>query len=58
MYSLTLSLPQPQFVKSDLPVVERKIGAERTETSYAWRSLRDEGRAVLVGGSDAPVSAK
>ena len=31
------------------------LGAERAETSYAWRSLRDEGGAILVGGSDAPV---
>ena len=46
---------QTQFVKSDLPVVERMIGAKRAETSYAWKLLRDEGRAVLAGGSDAPV---
>ena len=49
--------PQPQFVKSDLPIVERMLGAERAETSYAWRSLREEGGVVLVGGSDAPVRA-
>ena len=33
------------------------MGAERAETSYAWRSLKEEGGVVLVGGSDAPVRA-
>ena len=31
------------------------LGAVRAETSYAWRSLKEEVGVVLVGGSDAPV---
>ncbi len=35
----------------DMPWAETRIGPERLETSYAWRTLMDTG-ARLVGGSD------
>ena len=46
---------QPQFVKSDLPIVLRKLGPERTKTSYIWRTLssRELGRERIRIG---PVS--
>ena len=37
-------------------MVRRKLGAERARTSYAWRTLKEAGGALLAGGSDAPVS--
>ncbi|MBE3589918.1 MAG: amidohydrolase [Firmicutes bacterium] len=45
---------QPRFVASDLPIVERRVGAERARSSYAWRSIAAAGVAVAFG-SDCPV---
>jgi predicted amidohydrolase YtcJ len=45
-----------QFVHctSDINMTEDRIGAERLERAYAWRTFIDGG-AVIPGGSDAPV---
>ncbi|CAD7930747.1 unnamed protein product [Amoebophrya sp. A25] len=45
---------QPQFTNSDLPILEEKLGHQRLECCYAWKSIRKTG-CVLSGGSDAPV---
>lgn len=45
---------QPGFVGTDLHIVEKRIGAERAKSSYAWKTLRNMG-VVLAGGSDGPV---
>lgn len=47
---------QPTHATSDMPWVEARIGVNRMEGAYAWRSLADAG-AVLVFGSDAPVES-
>ncbi len=39
---------------TDLHFAKRRIGAERLEGAYAWRSLVDSG-SIIAGGSDAPV---
>ncbi|CAD7935142.1 unnamed protein product [Amoebophrya sp. A120] len=46
---------QPQFTNSDLPIIEKKLGAERTKTAYVWKQLKDKARMTIIGGSDAPV---
>lgn len=45
---------QPGFVGTDLHIVERRIGAERMQTTYAWRTMRELG-IPTAGGSDCPV---
>jgi predicted amidohydrolase YtcJ len=45
---------QPQFVASDFPWVQERLGAARLPYAYAWKSLLDEG-VVCAGGSDAPI---
>lgn len=45
---------QPKFVPSDFPWVEERLGKKRTETSYAWKTLMDNG-VICAGGSDSPV---
>ncbi|MDR1481324.1 MAG: amidohydrolase [Synergistaceae bacterium] len=49
-------IPSMQFVHctSDKEMTEDRIGAERLERAFAWRTLIDGG-AVIPGGSDAPV---
>ena len=49
-----LAYIQPVFVDDDMEVVESRLGAERMEHSYAWKSMMDMGIPV-AGGSDAPV---
>jgi predicted amidohydrolase YtcJ len=34
--------------------VESRLGLERAQTTYAWRSLIEAG-SIVPGGSDAPV---
>lgn len=46
---------QPYHAIDDGRWAEKLIGAQRAQTSYAWRSLLDSG-AVLAFGSDWPVS--
>src|SRR5699024_3409924 len=45
---------QPRFVVSDFPWVEEKLGKERTQLSYVWKSMMDIG-IICAGGSDAPI---
>jgi predicted amidohydrolase YtcJ len=45
---------QPRFVSTDWYVAEKRWGAERCRTGYAWRSLKNAGVPLLFG-SDAPV---
>jgi predicted amidohydrolase YtcJ len=45
---------QPRFLASDFPWVEERLGKDRMNKSYAWKSLLDAG-VICAGGSDAPV---
>ena len=45
---------QPSFVTSDFPWVIERLGEDRIEWSYAWKSLLDRG-LICAGGSDAPI---
>ncbi|OCA91392.1 amidohydrolase [Bacillus sp. FJAT-27225] len=45
---------QPAFLQSDFPWVIDRIGSERLEHAYAWKTLLDKGIACS-GGSDAPI---
>jgi hypothetical protein len=45
---------QPRFLSTDWCVAEKRWGAGRCQTGYAWRSLMDAGVPLLFG-SDAPV---
>lgn len=43
----------PYHISDDMRWMEERIGAERSEGAYAFRSLKDAG-AVLIFGSDSP----
>ncbi|MCA1798892.1 MAG: amidohydrolase family protein, partial [Xanthomonadaceae bacterium] len=45
---------QPSHAIGDLHFAPARLGMERLQFAYAWRSLLDAG-AVIAGGSDAPV---
>jgi hypothetical protein len=45
---------QPTHATSDMPWAEQRIGGERIQGAYAWRSMLDAG-ALIVAGSDFPV---
>ncbi|MBU8905195.1 amidohydrolase [Desertibacillus haloalkaliphilus] len=45
---------QPRFVVSDFPWVEERLGEERLQSSFAWKTLLDQG-LHCAGGSDAPI---
>ncbi|UTR15609.1 amidohydrolase [Salipaludibacillus sp. LMS25] len=45
---------QPRFVASDFPWVEKRLGSERLNDSFAWKTLIDKG-LMCAGGSDAPI---
>ena len=45
---------QPTHATSDMPWAERRVGRERIDGAYAWKSLLDAG-AHLAFGSDFPV---
>ncbi|MDX8359281.1 amidohydrolase [Cytobacillus sp. IB215316] len=47
---------QPTFVMSDFPWVIDRLGEDRMQYSYAWRTLIDEG-FHCAGGSDAPIES-
>jgi len=51
-------VPSMQFTHctSDMPWVEDRLGPDRLEGAYAWRSLRDTG-CRIPGGSDFPVES-
>ncbi len=46
---------QPVHATEDMLFVEDRIGHERAKTSYAWRSIIDEG-GIIAAGSDYWVS--
>lgn len=45
---------QPTHATSDMYWAERRVGPERIQGAYAWRTLLDSG-AKLAFGSDFPV---
>lgn len=45
---------QPTHATSDKNMAEDRLGSERIEYSYAWRTIIDAG-SHIIGGSDAPV---
>jgi predicted amidohydrolase YtcJ len=45
---------QPRFIASDFPWVIERLGTERMEYCYAWKTLLSEG-IPCSGGSDAPI---
>jgi predicted amidohydrolase YtcJ len=47
---------QPTHATSDMKWVVSRLGLERAQTTYAWRSLIEAGSTV-PGGSDAPVES-
>lgn len=47
---------QPTHATSDMPWAESRLGAERIEGSYAWRSVLNTG-TIIIGGSDFPVES-
>lgn len=49
-----LAYIQPVFVDLDMDIVEDRIGKERMDGVYAWKSMLDLGIRTM-GGSDAPV---
>lgn len=49
-----LAYVQPVFVDLDMDIVESRIGKERMDGVYAWKTMLDLG-IPTSGGSDAPV---
>ncbi|HAK55602.1 MAG: amidohydrolase [Vicinamibacterales bacterium] len=47
---------QPTHATSDMDWVADRVGEERLEFAYAWRTLLDSG-VPIIGGSDAPVES-
>ncbi len=45
---------QPIFLATDWAIIEKRVGPQRAETSYAWRKMVDYG-INLAGSSDAPI---
>ncbi|WP_047983598.1 amidohydrolase [Ornithinibacillus californiensis] len=45
---------QPRFVVGDFPWVEERLGPERMQLAYAWKTLMESG-VICAGGSDSPV---
>ena len=45
---------QPPFTASDYPIVDVRVGKERSGWSYVWRTMAEAG-IPLGGGSDSPV---
>ncbi|MDT8859383.1 amidohydrolase [Alkalihalobacillus sp. MEB130] len=45
---------QPRFVASDFPWVMERLGEERIQQSFAWKTLLNSG-LHCAGGSDAPI---
>lgn len=51
-----LAYIQPVLVPSDMGIVEARIGRERMDKVYAWKTMRDMGIRT-AGSSDAPVES-
>jgi len=47
---------QPTHATSDMYWAEERVGPERIEGAYAWRTFRDAGTAIVCG-SDFPVES-
>ncbi|NLO88092.1 MAG: amidohydrolase [Firmicutes bacterium] len=45
---------QPGFLRTDMHWAKSRLGAERLQASYCWRTMADAG-VFMTGGSDAPV---
>ena len=45
---------QPLFVSSDFPWVINRLGEDRLDYAYAWKTLLDKG-IMCAFGTDAPV---
>jgi hypothetical protein len=45
---------QPVFLASDFPWVINRVGKDKMEYCYAWKTLLNEG-LICAGGSDAPI---
>ena len=45
---------QPVFLMTDLHWIEDRLGKDRINHTYLWRTLTEEG-LILTGGSDCPV---
>ncbi len=45
---------QPIHATSDMPWAQDRVGPDRIQGAYVWRSLLDQ-KTVIAGGSDAPV---
>ncbi|MFY4774584.1 amidohydrolase [Metabacillus sp. RGM 3146] len=45
---------QPGFTASDFPWVIERLGEDRMTSSFAWKTLLEEG-IICAGGSDAPI---
>lgn len=45
---------QPPFTASDYPIVDARVGNERSDWSYVWNTMAEAG-IPLGGGSDSPV---
>ncbi|WP_232696466.1 amidohydrolase [Brevibacillus daliensis] len=45
---------QPRFVVGDYPWVQERVGEQREEFLYAWKSLLSSG-VICAGGSDTPI---
>lgn len=45
---------QPTFIASDFPWVMERLGEDRWDWAYAWKSLIDKG-FICGAGSDAPI---
>ncbi|MGG1661946.1 amidohydrolase [Brevibacillus sp. NRS-1366] len=45
---------QPRFVVGDFPWVADRIGSERANQAYVWKTMLEAG-VLCAGGSDAPV---
>jgi len=51
-----LAYIQPVFVGSDMDIAESRVGRERLNKAYAWKTMLDMGIKVS-GGSDCPVES-
>ncbi|KAB2338427.1 amidohydrolase [Cytobacillus depressus] len=45
---------QPRFIVGDFPWVQERLGKERIEFAYAWKTLIDS-QVICAGGSDSPI---
>ena len=51
-----LAYIQPIFINDDMPIVQTRVGKERMNKIYAWKSMRDM-NIHTTGSSDAPIAS-